>query len=303
MSWKPIVVGVDRSPEAAEAAAFAWEVAQRARTSCHLVHATRDAWQADTAAALPARLSELTQAQLLVAREQVARSLELVLPPHMVEQLTVHRGRAALVLSDMVAELDAGLVVLGGKHHSTLGRWLGGSTSHDAVRLTNVPVLVVAGKPRPIKRVLVAVDLSPASRPTLELAAQYATLFGARLRALCVFEPLPAPPESPEVDSTAFYELCQQTLDRDVWPALQFPGAERMVRHGNAVEALLRETNEWRADLLVVGSHGKNLAQRVLLGSVTERLLSHLPTSLLVAHAAEPVRPRRRRRDVAAAAV
>jgi len=34
---------------------------------------------------------------------------------------------------------------------------------------------------------------------------------------------------------------------------------------------------------LVVGSHGKGWAQRVLLGSVTERLINHLPTSLLVA--------------------
>jgi len=36
----------------------------------------------------------------------------------------------------------------------------------------------------------------------------------------------------------------------------------------------------------VVGSHGKGLAQRLLLGSVTEQLLNHLPTSLLVVPAA-----------------
>src|SRR2546426_3202102 len=41
MPWKPIVVGVDASPEAADAAVFAVAVAHRAETSCHLVHATR----------------------------------------------------------------------------------------------------------------------------------------------------------------------------------------------------------------------------------------------------------------------
>jgi len=49
------------------------------------------------------------------------------------------------------------------------------------------------------------------------------------------------------------------------------------------VETLLREASDWQADVLVVGSHGKGWAQRVLLGSVTERLINHLPTSLLVA--------------------
>lgn len=290
MSWKPIVVGVDASPEASAAAAFAWTLAQRANTSCHLVHATRDVWQADTYAHLPERLGELTQAQLLIAREQVARSLELRLPSAVVSGLVVHHGRAPLVITDAVAELDAELVVLGGKHHSALGRWLGGSTSHNVVRMVNVPVFITAGAPAAIERVLVAVDLTAAARPTLELAARYATLFGAKLRALCVLEPLPSPPEGPPVDSTPFYELCQDMLNRDVWPAVRFPGAERMVRHGGAVETLLREAHEWRADLLVVGSHGKNLAQRLLLGSVTERLLSHLPTSLLVAHVASPAK-------------
>src|SRR2546426_300494 len=42
MSWKPFVVGVDASPEAAGAAAFACRVAEQAGAGCRLVHATRD---------------------------------------------------------------------------------------------------------------------------------------------------------------------------------------------------------------------------------------------------------------------
>jgi nucleotide-binding universal stress UspA family protein len=49
-----------------------------------------------------------------------------------------------------------------------------------------------------------------------------------------------------------------------------------------AVDAILRETAESQADLLVVGSHGKGWAQRWLVGSVTEQLLNHRPTALLV---------------------
>src|SRR5205807_10369742 len=56
----------------------------------------------------------------------------------------------------------------------------------------------------------------------------------------------------------------------------------RVVRYGMAVETILREAVDGRADLLVVGSHGRGWAERALVGSVTERLLSYLPTSLLV---------------------
>jgi nucleotide-binding universal stress UspA family protein len=283
MSWKPIVAGVDASPEAAAAASFASHIAHQAGTSCHLVHATRDAWTAVTAADLPERFGELDFFLLQQAREQVARSLGLRVPDELVAALTVKNGKPPVVLNDAVAEHGAGMIVLGGKHHSTLGRWLGGSTSHNVVRAAAVPVLVTAGEPRGVARVLVSADLSPAAKPTLELAERFAGQFGAALRAISVLEPLPLVPEAPPVNMADYYTMWEEMLKRDVWPLLRAPGIETIVRHGNVIETLLREVHEWPADVLVVGSHGKNLAQRMLLGSVTEQLLNHLPTSMLVA--------------------
>jgi nucleotide-binding universal stress UspA family protein len=282
MSWKPIVAGVDASSEAAASAAFAWRLAQRAGTICHLVHATRDAWAALTAADLPERFGELDFFLLQQAREQVAQSLGLALPAEVISGLKVVHGRPPIVLNDAVAQCGGGMVVVGGKHHSTLGRWFGGSTSHNMVRAAAVPVLVTAGQPREIQRILVSVDLSPAARPTLALAERFAVLMNATLRAVSVMEPLPLVPEAPPVDMHEFYRMWEDMLKRDVWPLLRTPGVQTTIRHGNVVETLLQEVRDWQADLLVVGSHGKNLAQRMLLGSVTEQLLDHLPTSLLV---------------------
>ena len=282
MSWKPIVAGVDASTEAAAAAALAWRIAQRAGTTCQLVHATRDAWAALTAADLPERLGELDFFLLQQAREQVALSLGLKVPAELVANLKIVNGRAPIVLNDVATQTGAELIVLGGKHHSTLGRWLGGSTSHNMVRAASLPVLVTVGEPAEIRRVIVSVDLSPAAKPTLRLAERFAALWGAQLRAISVLEPLPLVPEAPPVDMQEYYAMWEEMLKRDVWPLLRTPGIETLVRHGNVIETLLREVHEWDADLLVVGSHGKNLAQRVLLGSVTEQLLNHLPTSLLI---------------------
>jgi nucleotide-binding universal stress UspA family protein len=129
----------------------------------------------------------------------------------------------------------------------------------------------------------VAADLSVAAGPTVALAERFARLAGAELRLVTVFEQLPDLPGVPPLDPTEYFALAQETLERDVWPLVETAGVEKLVRHGQVVETLLREAADWKADVLVVGSHGKGWAQRVLLGSVTERLINQLPASLLVA--------------------
>src|SRR5260370_21271079 len=134
MSWKPIVVSVDVSPDAADAAVFAVAAAQRAETSYHLVHATSgDASRRDS---YPyTRLYDEASAQLGAA-------LGKRVPKQVLEGLTVHRGKPADVLNEAVAAHGAELVVLGGKHHTTLGRSPCGSTSAALARTRPAPELV-----------------------------------------------------------------------------------------------------------------------------------------------------------------
>ena len=286
MSWKPIVVGVDTSHEAAEAAAFASRVATRAGTTCHLVHATPDAvsW-AETPEFATYRRALIEQ-----ARTQVVRSLEPLVPANALATLAARCGATPVVLRQFAADLGAELVVLGGKHHSALDRWFGGSTGLNVARTTGVPLLVTAAPAAAIRHVLVAVDLSATARPTLAAPERYAALFGAELRALSVLEPLPVVPDVPAPDMTGYYALCEEQLRRDVWSLIRMPRVERIVRCGTPVETILREAAEWHTDLLVVGSHGKGWTERLLIGSVTERLLNHLPTSLLIVPAAAKAR-------------
>jgi len=282
MTWKPVIVGVDASPESAAAAALGVEIARVARTRCVLVHAARDAWSMFAALEVPERVNEFNVALTEQARRQVTDALRGHVPATMIVDLVVRVGRTADVLNAAVDEYDAGLVVLGGKHHSALGRWFGGSTSLAVARTTRVPLLVTAGEPHTFHRVLAAVDLSGAARPTLEAAQRFAMLFAAKLRAVSVIEPLPVIPEARQpIDPAEYYRMSAELLQREIWPALG-PTGERLVRHGLPVDTLLREVHEFATDLLVVGSHGKRWAARMVLGSVTEALVNHLPTSLLV---------------------
>jgi nucleotide-binding universal stress UspA family protein len=283
MAWGPVVVGVDASPAAVGAAVLAERIATLADVRCDLVHAVRDAWAPLVAVNPDPAVAEMQQLQQAVARERVHQVLKGAVSDPALETLQVRFGPAAVVLRQVVEETRPALLVLGGKHHTTLERWLGGSTSLHVVRTSEVPVLITAREPVTPRRVLVAADLSKAAGPTVRLAERFARLVGAQLRVLTVFEPLPDLPGVPPTDPTAYYALAQESLERDVWPLVKTPRVEKLVRHGMVVETLLREASDWQADVLVVGSHGKGWAQRVLLGSVTERLINHLPTSLLVA--------------------
>jgi nucleotide-binding universal stress UspA family protein len=283
MPWGPIIVGVDASPAAAGAAEVGERLSRVASVPCHLIHAVRDAWAPLVAVNPDPQVADMQRLQLAVARETINRTLKNAISDQLLENLSVWFGPPAVILQEATREKKPGLVVLGGKHHSALERWLGGSTSLHVVRTSEVPVLITAGEPKTLRRILVAADLSKAAGPTVGLAERFARLVGAQLRVLTVFEPLPDLPGVPPMDPTQYYALAQDTLERDVWPLVRSSGVEKLVRHGTVVDTLLREAADWQADVLVVGSHGKGWAQRVLLGSVTERLINHLPTSLLVA--------------------
>ena len=301
MAWGPIVAGVDVSQAAKGAAIVAERLARLTGEPCHLVHAVRDAWAPLVAVSVDPQVVDMQQLQLAVARHQVNELLGTAVASTTREKLDVRFGPAPVVLQQVVRELRPGLVILGGKHHSTLERWLGGSTSLHVVRSAEVPVLITAGSPTGFRRVLVAADLSKAAGTTVALAERFARLVGAELRVLTIFEPLPDLPGIPPVDPGEYFALAQETLARDVWPQVTTPGVEKFVRHGLVVDTLLREATDWKADVLVVGSHGKGWAQRVLLGSVTEQLINQLPASLLVAPvgvATEALERRARRQAV-----
>lgn len=303
MTWRSIVVGVDDSPAAAGAAAIGERLATLAGVRCQLVHAVRDAWAPLAAVSATPDVAEMQKLQQAVSREVVKRTLKGAVADRLLTDIDLQFGPAAVVLRQVVEDQRPGLLVLGGKHHTALERWLGGSTSLHVVRTAEIPVLITAGAPVALRRVLVAADLSKAAGPTVRLAERFARLVGAELRVLTVFEPLPSLPGLIPWEPNEYYALAQETLERDVWPLVRTAGVEKLIRHGEVVETLLRESTDWKADVLVVGSHGKGWSQRVLLGSVTERLINHLPTSLLVAPvgvAAGALGKRPRRADFAA---
>jgi nucleotide-binding universal stress UspA family protein len=74
------------------------------------------------------------------------------------------------------------------------------------------------------------------------------------------------------------------THDAFRWIELNFPGwrATREFLWGPPAAVILEKAHSWRPDLIVVGSHGRSLPGRVLLGSVSLKVAHEAPCSVRV---------------------
>lgn len=282
MHHSPIVVGVDESDAAPRALALAHELGAAFDAPCRLVHAVRSPW---TSAPVPdAALAESFEAAMVdAARARIKTALRRQAPKEALRHIDVRLGRTAVELHQAADEMDAQAIVIGGKRHSTFGRWFGSSTGHGLARLSERPVVVAGPSVGPVKRVLAAVDLSETGTAILGVAQTYASALGAELRAITVIEPLPVTPGATQaVDPDEYYRWAESHVEQELWSHLHRAGTDKVTRIGHPVETLLRELTDWAADLVIVGSHGRNFVMRALLGSVSEEFLNQLPTSLLM---------------------
>ena len=53
---------------------------------------------------------------------------------------------------------------------------------------------------------------------------------------------------------------------------------------GEAVQTILAEAKAAKADMIVIGSHGKGAIKTLLIGSVTQKVVALSPVPVLVVH-------------------
>lgn len=198
-------------------------------------------------------------------------------PPAAQVEIRVREGDAPQVLMQETRSGGADLLLVGASRHATVVRTLlGTSTSARVLRAARLPVLVLRGASyRPLERVLVATDLSRSSaqahRAGLEVVA--ALPGGAEAEVRSVF----VAPE-PELVEHERAELDHFLAEL---PPRHHP-VEPRVRVGLPTAGIVAEAAEWGAGLLVLGTHGRTGAARLLLGSVAEATLRAAPCSVLV---------------------
>lgn len=283
MNSNPVVIAVDESPEAAHAAVVGAGVAAALGADARLVTIVPDPWAAAPVSEVPFDIVAFNRDNEDAQRRAVQSALRGKVSDTLVDGLESEVGRPQQLLESYAARTGAGLLVLGGKHHSRVARWLTGSTAHHVLRKLEVPVFIVQPGTETIARILCAVDLSPAAPRTIAHAEDLARATNAALRVLHVVSPVPVTAPLPmPFDTDYLRDQAERRLESEVWPTITMEGVEKVVQVGPVVDTISQEARRWPADVIVLGSHGKGLVDRVLLGSATEQLLNELPASLLV---------------------
>jgi len=204
--------------------------------------------------------------------------------------LRVEPGLAATVLPAIAATTNADLLLLGAHGKGFLQRFLLGSTASRLLRASRQPVLVVKEPCRgPYRRVLIAIDFSPASGKALEVARLLAP--GAEIILLHVFEvPFEGNLRVAGVSDDVIHRYRVAARDKalhqlqSLAQGAGLAGADYGLRvlHGDATRQLLGEEENSDCDLIVMGKHGTNVAGEFLLGSVTNRVLAESRSDVLV---------------------
>jgi len=226
--------------------------------------------------------------------EQLLEGLRRELAPELEVETRIIEGTSApRGLHDLAEAEDADLIVLGSCHRGPVGRVLMGSVAERLLQGAPCAVAVAprgysAPGPDGLRRVAVAFDASPESKVALDHAAALAAAAGARLRLIAAVEPLVFPAFVNVPAGGAYAEMIRtrrKYLEDEIESASAtlprgVPVGTRVV-DGNAVDAIATAA-EFGVDLLVVGSRGWGPVRRVLLGSVSARLLRVAPCPVLV---------------------
>jgi nucleotide-binding universal stress UspA family protein len=147
-----------------------------------------------------------------------------------------------------------------------------------------------------IRTILCPFDFSEYSRRAFDQAVAIARRYGATIAVLHVFPTLPSvayaggmiPAEAvalSDEDRAALLDHLRQFLHLD---ASGLPVTTPLIREGEPASAILECAAELKTGLIVLGTHGRSGFERLVLGSVTEKVLRKAACPVLTVPRLQP---------------
>jgi nucleotide-binding universal stress UspA family protein len=237
----------------------------------------------------------LTEHELNDIRAQVLRCFSS-LPPGDVDVVIEH-GRVADRVLECALSLPADLIVMGTHGAGGFEHLVLGSVAEKVMRKATCPVMTVPPRAHttsqlPFKRLLCPVDFSDASLSALERALSIAQEGEAQLTILHVLEWRPGdepltnrPINVPEFRGQLEHDVARQlqALVPDSVPHGRRPTTR--IAHGKGYREILAVAAEEHADVIVMGVHGRNPLDMMLLGSTTNQVVRRATCPVLTVRA------------------
>lgn len=193
-------------------------------------------------------------------------------------------GEAYERIIDLAEAENCELIVMGRRGLSRLERVLMGSVTARVIGHSPIDVLVV---PRDASigwdKILVAVDGSKYSKSATERAIDFAAAYGGELKVLSIVDvPAEFYGESPDAVENLISKA--KTYVEEVKKQAEAAGvkAETLVREGEAYKMILDVAEDLSVSTIVMGSHGRTGLKRLLMGSVTEKVIGYAHCPVLI---------------------
>jgi nucleotide-binding universal stress UspA family protein len=237
---------------------------------------------------------ELLMALVDGGRRIAEETMRLLGPRAGAAEPLVTQGHATEEIVRVAEEWPAELVVVGARGLGAVKAFLLGSVSQAVARHVHCPVLVVKGQPRGLASVLVATDGSESAGAAIRFFCSLPLPRGLRVRLLGAVEAVPRPVSTPRSVRRQLGAMIADlererraavdaVLDR---AAKQFgtklTRVTRSAPTGHPGEAILSAAVGLGADLIVVGARGLGGMKRLVLGSVSERVLRDARCPVLI---------------------
>jgi len=128
-----------------------------------------------------------------------------------------------------------------------------------------------------VKRILYPTDFSSYSNSAYFHALGLAEAYQASLTVVYVFTPGQCPPGSPESDKAYWRNQLEQ-----IRPAHAKVSVSHVLLEGDPASELVRYAADAAMDVIVLGTHGRTGVERLVMGSVAERVVRDATCSVLV---------------------
>jgi nucleotide-binding universal stress UspA family protein len=141
------------------------------------------------------------------------------------------------------------------------------------------------------KHILIPVDGSPTAQQAVETAAGLAQAFGSKASVVYVVDPYPFTGLGSDLAyGQAEYLAAAEAEAKEALAAARaaldaagVQGVQTQVASAHAIwRGIIEVAQEHGADLIVMGSHGRRGLEKLMLGSVAQRVLTHSPLPVLI---------------------